>query len=54
MTNGLILITSLTILIGVFLFGYYKELKAKVFFVLPYFIWLLIATSLNAYILLYN
>mgnify|MGYP003528876848 CR=1 FL=1 len=53
-TNGLILITSLTILIGVFLFGYYKELKAKVFFVLPYFIWLLIATSLNAYILLYN
>ncbi|WMX17359.1 MULTISPECIES: TspO/MBR family protein [unclassified Aureispira] len=51
---GLIVISLLTILVGYFLFGYRSTMKAKAFLMLPYFVWLLIATSLNAYILLYN
>ena len=51
---GLIIITSLTILIGFFLFFYWSELKLKSITILPYMIWLIIATSLNAYILLKN
>lgn len=51
---GLILILALTILICVFLFLYWPELKAKSFLILPYVIWLIIATSLNGYILLKN
>jgi len=51
---GLIVISSLTVLIGYFLFAYRPTLKGKAFLMLPYFVWLLIATSLNLYILLYN
>lgn len=51
---GLIVITSLTILVGYFLFNYWSLLKNKSLLVLPYFLWLLIATSLNAYIFLNN
>ncbi len=51
---GLVLITSLTLLVGYFLFGYMSQMKMKSLLVLPYFIWLLIATSLNAYILIKN
>ena len=51
---GLVIISSLTLLVGYFLLGYISELKLKSLLVLPYFIWLLIATSLNAYILLKN
>lgn len=51
---GLILITSLTILVGYFLFAYWPQLKGKALLAAPYFIWLLIATSLNAYILFKN
>jgi translocator protein len=51
---GLIVISALTILIAVFLFRYWSDLKLKSILILPYFIWLLIATSLNAYILLNN
>jgi len=51
---GLVVISSLTLLVGYFLLGYISELKLKSLLVLPYFIWLLIATSLNAYILLKN
>lgn len=51
---GLILVTGLTALIGFFLFFYWPELKLKSILILPYFIWLLIATSLNGYILLKN
>lgn len=51
---GLIVITLLTILVAWFLFAYAKQFKAWSFFILPYFIWLLIATSLNGYVLLKN
>jgi len=51
---GLIIISGLTILVGVFLFLYWPDLKYKTILILPYFIWLIIATSLNGYILLKN
>ena len=51
---GLITISLLTILITYFLFHYKKELKLKSLLIVPYFVWLFIATSLNAYILLNN
>ena len=51
---GLLLICGLTALIGFFLLFYWPELKLKSVLILPYFIWLLIATSLNAYIFFKN
>ena len=51
---GLVVISLLTIVVAIFLFAYTKELKAKALLVLPYFIWLLIATSLHTYIVLNN
>lgn len=51
---GLICILLLTITIGIFLFNNYKTLKLKTMLILPYFIWLCIATSLNAYIVFNN
>lgn len=51
---GLLLIASLTILVGYFQVGFLGEMKWKSLLVLPYFVWLLIATSLNAYILIKN
>lgn len=51
---GLAVITALTIVVGVFLFRYGAAMKLKSLLVVPYFLWLLIATSLNAYILVRN
>ncbi len=51
---GLISIVLLWLLVGYFTINYLKILKLKTFFIAPYLIWLTIATSLNAYILLYN
>jgi tryptophan-rich sensory protein len=51
---GLILIVSLTALVGYFLFGLMPQMKWRSLLVAPYFVWLLVATSLNAYILLKN
>lgn len=51
---GLICISTLTVLIAYFLFNFGKTLKMKSILILPYLIWLLIATSLNGYILLHN
>lgn len=51
---GLIIISLLTILVFYFFFNYYSSLKGISFLLLPYMIWLLIATSLNAYILFNN
>lgn len=51
---GLILISFLTISIGYFLWEYRTEMKYWTILILPYFIWLLVATSLNGYILLKN
>ncbi|WP_047545587.1 TspO/MBR family protein [Psychroserpens sp. Hel_I_66] len=47
-------IVLLTIVVAAMLFTYTKDLKVKSFLILPYLIWLCIATSLNLYILLYN
>jgi tryptophan-rich sensory protein len=53
-STALISIILLTILIFYFLIGYRKQLGGKSVLILPYSIWLCIATSLNAYILFYN
>lgn len=52
--GSLLQISLLTALIGFMLFFYWPELKLKSFLLAPYFIWLLIATSLNGYIWLKN
>lgn len=51
---SLIMIIALTILVGYFLFAYGEKLKIKVWLIAPYFIWLCIATSLNAFAWLNN
>ena len=51
---GLAIIAILTIVVGIFFFNFKTDLKAKRLLILPYLIWLCIATSLNAYILVYN
>jgi len=51
---GLVLISALTLLMGIFLFRFWPQLSLKSLLVLPYFIWLIIATSLNAYIVFNN
>lgn len=51
---GLLLITSLTLLLLLKILVYQKTLKYTSVLLFPYFVWLCIATSLNAYILLFN
>lgn len=51
---GLVVIASLTIVVGFFLFYYWPIMEFKSLLVLPYLIWLVIATSLNAYVLVKN
>jgi translocator protein len=46
---ALFIITALTILVALFLFQFRSILKWYSMLLLPYLIWLLIATSLNAY-----
>lgn len=53
-TGGLLIIFLLTFLVGYLLFYFWPALKLKSILLLPYFIWLLIASSLNAYILFKN
>lgn len=52
--GGLIIITGLTGVVAFFLFHFSNALRFKSALILPYFIWLIIATSLNGYILLMN
>ena len=47
-------ITLLLILICLFFIMYFNELKLRSLLLAPYIIWLLIATSLNLYIYLFN
>lgn len=54
MLGGLIIITALTGVMWYFLFHYWDLLKWKTILVAPYCIWLVIATSLNAYTVLKN
>lgn len=51
---GLAVIIGLTVVIALFLFLFKNTLQYKTLLILPYFIWLCIAVSLNAYILLNN
>lgn len=51
---ALVNIVLLTILVLYFLVGFRSQLKFKSLLVLPYFIWLCIATSLNYYIYAFN
>lgn len=51
---GLIVITLLWLLIGYFTFEHLKKLKWITLLIIPYLIWMTIATSLNAYIVIYN
>ncbi|WP_323787876.1 TspO/MBR family protein [Psychroserpens sp.] len=51
---ALLNITLLTIIVIALLITYFKSLKAKSILIMPYVIWLCIATSLNLYIALYN
>jgi tryptophan-rich sensory protein len=51
---ALVIIGVLTLLITYILFAYSREMKSKTWLIVPYFLWLLIATSLNAYIYWFN
>lgn len=51
---GLIVISSLTIIVYTFLIRYWSLIKAKSLLILPYAVWLVVATSLNAYIFFAN
>ncbi|UMB60718.1 tryptophan-rich sensory protein [Lutibacter sp. A80] len=51
---ALIVIILLTVLVGYYLFSFLADMKFKSLLIAPYFIWLLIATSLNAYTYLKN
>ncbi len=51
---GLLNIILLTIIISKFFFDYRKVLNVLSVLILPYLIWLCIATSLNLYIVIYN
>jgi tryptophan-rich sensory protein len=51
---GLAIIISLTLIVTYFFFNYWSVLEFKSLLILPYFIWLIIATSLNAYVVLNN
>ncbi len=51
---SLVVISALTVVIFTFFFNNKKEIENISYLLLPYMIWLLIATSLNAYILLNN
>lgn len=51
---GLLVIVLLTLLVGYFLLKFNKLMKQKTWLILPYFIWLILASSLNAYVYLNN
>lgn len=49
MLFGLIVISILTVLVAIFLFKFWSKMGTANILIIPYLIWLLIATSLNAY-----
>ena len=53
-TAGLIILSALTIIVGIFLFRFKNLMKLKNLLIAPYFVWLLIAWSLNAYVVFNN
>ena len=52
--TALLRISLLTILIAYLMFNDWKEMKMKSLLLMPYLVWLIIATSLNSYILFNN
>ncbi|WP_445725676.1 TspO/MBR family protein [Flavobacterium sp.] len=46
---ALIIIISLTVLVGYYLFSFLSEMGLKSLLIAPYFLWLLVAISLNTY-----
>lgn len=51
---ALIIISALTLLIAFLLINYWSALQLKSILILPYLIWLIIATSLNWYVVVRN
>ncbi|WP_430409174.1 TspO/MBR family protein [Kordia sp.] len=51
---GMINLTLLLVIVSYIAFNYKSELKKYTIFILPYVIWLLVASSLNGYILFNN
>ncbi len=51
---GLLVISLLLLLIVYFTFNFKKELKRYSWLIVPYLLWMIIATSLNTYIVLNN
>ncbi len=51
---GLFTISILTVLVAYILSAFRNEMKLYSLLLMPYCIWLIIATSLNAYIFIYN
>ncbi|MFT6501653.1 MAG: tryptophan-rich sensory protein [Crocinitomicaceae bacterium] len=51
---GLIIISSLTFIIILFLLFYTDNKRYSFLYIFPYLSWIIIATSLNLYIVLYN
>jgi tryptophan-rich sensory protein len=51
---GLFVLILLTTVIGYYIWNYHFIMKTKSLLIAPYFIWLLIATSLNSYTFLKN
>ena len=51
---GLITIVILLLIVLFFLFRYHSKMRASTLLIMPYALWLLIATSLNAYIVFMN
>jgi tryptophan-rich sensory protein len=52
--EGFIIISNLTLVVGFFLYSFRKMLKQSSLWIAPYFIWLLLASSLNLYIIINN
>lgn len=51
---GFVNIVLLTAVVGYFLFNFKETMKTASLLIAPYFIWLLLASSLNLYIIIYN
>lgn len=51
---GLLIISALTLVISFFLFNYLEPLGVWSLFIVPYFLWIITATTLNAYIVWAN
>jgi len=51
---GLLVILLLTLVVGYFLIIYTSELSEKSWLIVPYFVWLIVASSLNAYVYFNN